>query len=335
MSEITTHEASFYEKLENGSVRCGLCPHNCVIRDGKYGICGVRTNTGGTLYSEIYGRLTSIAMDPIEKKPLYHFHPGSQILSIGTKGCNMKCPYCQNWQISQNQTARTTFHSSADIIDLAVREGSIGIAYTYSEPIIWYEYVHDTALLAKEKNLACVLVTNGFINREPLDELLGYVDAMNIDLKSFREETMRTIQKANLPDVIETIKSAHARGCHIELTTLVVTGINDTINEMRDIIDFIASVDKNIPWHISRYYPNYKYDRHATDIPFVLKVHEEAVKKLNYVYCGNVPSGTSGHDTRCPSCSATAISRSGYFTRIENLNDSRCAACGFDLGIIR
>ncbi|MBN2159313.1 MAG: AmmeMemoRadiSam system radical SAM enzyme [Spirochaetes bacterium] len=332
---MNSHEAVFYEKLDREIVRCGLCPHNCVIQKGKSGICGTRKNDGGTLISEIYGRLTAVAMDPIEKKPLYHFHPGSSILSIGTKGCNMKCPYCQNWHISQDPAAHTSYHSAESIVESALREGSIGIAYTYSEPIIWFEYVYDTSVLARKKGLKNVMVTNGFINREPLDRLLEVVDAMNIDLKTFREETMRTVQKARLADVIATIKRVYEKGCHIELTTLVVTGINDDLNEMRDIIDFISSIDRNIPWHISRYYPSYKYDRKATDIHFMTKVHEEAEKKLNFVYCGNIPAGEQGHDTHCPSCGATVIRRSGYFTKVEQLNGSACSACGHDLRIVR
>jgi pyruvate formate lyase activating enzyme len=274
-------------------------------------------------------------MDPVEKKPLYHFYTGGRILSIGTKGCNMKCPYCQNWHISQDREARTTYHRSEDIVLMAGQENSIGIAYTYSEPIIWYEYVRDTSILAKKKNLKNVMVTNGFINQEPLLKLLEYIDAMNIDLKSFRESTMFRVQKAHLNDVLETIKTAHKGGCHIEITTLIVTKINDDMEEMKDIIDFIASVDRSIPWHISRYYPNYKYDRQATDIDFMMKVHEEAEKKLNYVYCGNVSSEERGHDTFCPSCKSVAVSRSGYFTKIVNLDGSRCSKCGHDLGIIR
>ncbi|HOT44336.1 MAG TPA: AmmeMemoRadiSam system radical SAM enzyme [Spirochaetota bacterium] len=332
---MNAHEAAYYEKLDGGNVRCRLCPHNCLIKDGKHGICGARKNSGGILVTEIYGRLTSLAMDPIEKKPLYHFHPGSSILSIGTRGCNMKCPYCQNWHISQDQAARTSLYSSSDVVSAAVREGSIGIAYTYSEPIIWFEYVYDTAVMAREKKLANVMVTNGFINREPLEQLLGVIDAMNIDLKTFREETMKKVQKARLPDVLATIRLARERGCHIELTTLVVTGINDDMDEMKDIIDFIVSVDKNIPWHISRYYPNYQYDRHATDVSFMMKVHEEAEKKLSFVYCGNVSSNERGHDTHCPSCGTTVIGRTGYFTRIEHLKNGACAKCGHDLGIIQ
>ncbi len=327
-------EAAFYEKIEKGSVRCLLCPHTCVIREGKSGICGARKNSGGTLVTEIYGRLTAVAMDPIEKKPLYHFHPGTRILSIGTRGCNMKCPYCQNWHISQDLSARTDYYSPDDIIAMAEREGSIGIAYTYSEPMIWYEYVRDTARIAKMRGLKNVLVTNGFISREPLEELLTCVDAMNIDLKSFREDTYRKIQKAGLAGVLESIKISKRAGCHIELTTLIVTGINDDMGEMDDATDFIASVDRNIPWHLSRYHPSYKYDRSATDINFMTAVHDRAVKKLNFVYCGNMPYGCGGNDTVCPSCKTTVISRSGYATRIVNLRGSACGSCGNDLGII-
>lgn len=329
------HEAAFYEKLDRGSVRCTLCPHNCLIQEGKAGICGVRTNSGGDLLTGIYGRLTSMAMDPVEKKPLYHFHPGGSILSIGTKGCNMKCPYCQNWHISQDRMARTTYYAPEKIVEAAIAEGSVGIAYTYSEPIIWFEYVRDTAILARRSGLANVMVTNGFINPGPLGQLLDHIDAMNIDLKTFRDETMRHVQKARLPEVLETIKTAHEHGSHIELTTLVITGINDDMDEMGDIIDFIASVDNNIPWHISRYHPSYKYDRPATDVGFMIKVHAEAEKKLNFVYCGNVSSSEGGHDTKCPSCKATVIRRSGYSTRIDGLDGGRCAQCGRELGIIR
>ncbi len=331
---MNAREAAFYEKQGPGSVRCLLCPHHCVISEGKHGICGARKNSGGVLISEIYGRCTAVAMDPIEKKPLYHFHPGTSILSIGTKGCNMKCPYCQNWNISQDLAARTSYYSSADIVAAALREGSVGIAYTYSEPIIWYEYVHDTAMLARERGLLNVMVTNGFINREPLEMLLGCcIDAMNIDLKTFREDTMEKVQKARLADVLAAIRLVHERGCHIELTTLVVTGINDDMSEMRDIIEFIASIDRAIPWHISRYYPNYRYDRDATEVAFMMKVHEEAEKKLDYVYCGNVSSHERGHDTKCPSCGATAVRRAGYHITIENLAGGSCLKCGHNLGI--
>ena len=333
--ETSIHEASFFERLERGKVRCLLCPHRCVIAEGNSGICGARTNRGGILVSDIYGQVSAIAMDPIEKKPLYHFHPGSQILSIGTKGCNLKCPYCQNWHISQDLMARTAYHSPESIVETAVREGSVGIAYTYSEPIIWYEYVRDTAERACDKGLKNVLVTNGYINTEPLRDLLPLISAMNIDLKSFREDTYKSVQKGGLNEVLAAIKQAHDARCHIEITTLIVTGMNDRLEEMRDIIDFIASINPDIPWHISRYYPNYCYDRHATDVSFMMKVHEEAEKKLNFVYCGNVPTGSRGHDTLCPSCHEVVITRSGYWTRIVNLKGATCGSCGHDLPIVR
>jgi pyruvate formate lyase activating enzyme len=332
---MTGHEAAFYDRTDEGTVHCLLCPHRCVIRKGKYGICGVRRNNDGTLITEIYGLHTAVAMDPIEKKPLYHFHPGSSILSIGTRGCNMKCPYCQNWNISQDTSAHASCYSSADIINHALREGSVGVAYTYSEPIIWYEYVMDTAILAHEKKLANVMVTNGYINRDPLEKLLPHIDAMNIDLKSFSEETYRTVQKAGLADVLATIRLAHERGCHVEVTTLVVPGVNDSPEELNDIIEFLVSVDRRIPWHISRYYPNYKYGRPATDVKFLTDLHAEASRRLDFVYCGNVPDSAGGHDTICPSCHRTVIRRHGYSTHIEKLKGGICSSCGYDLGIIR
>ena len=187
MAEYT--DAKYYEAHDNHKVRCVLCPHNCTIKNGSTGICGVRENVEGKLQTKIYSRLTALSMDPIEKKPLYHFHPGRQILSIGTCGCNMKCFYCQNWNISQDTSAHTSLYTPESIIKLAQKNNSIGIAYTYSEPIIWFEYVMDCAIPARREGLANVMVTNGFINKGPLDELLKYVDAMNIDLKSFREDT--------------------------------------------------------------------------------------------------------------------------------------------------
>ncbi len=327
-------EAAHYVPVEGGArVRCGLCPHNCLIDDGKTGICGVRANRKGKLYSEIYGEVTSIAVDPIEKKPLYHFHPGTPIISAGTKGCNFMCSFCQNWSISQDVNARSEYYSPEELINLATSRRSHGVAYTYSEPMIWFEYVLDCAMLAHRKGLYNVLVTNGYVNPAPLDELLAHVDAMNIDLKSFRSATYRKVQKGGLDDVLATIRTASKR-CHVELTTLVVTGINDDIGEMRDIINWIAGLDRSIPWHISRYYPNYKYDAPATDIDFMLKVCDEAMNRLDYVYCGNI-AGSYGHsDTLCPSCKKTVIRRTGYHVKVEALEGTACAHCGARLKIV-
>ncbi len=326
-------EAQYYNKKPDGKVECVLCPHNCLISKNKTGVCGARTNIEGKLISSIYGEVTAVSMDPIEKKPLYHFYPGSDILSIGTKGCNFKCLFCQNWHISQDLEARSEYYDPADIIKAAKERGSIGIAYTYSEPFIWFEYVMDCSKLASENNLKNVFVTNGFINTDPLKDILQYSDAMNIDLKTFRDETYKRVSKGRLSGVLDTIKTAHSK-CHIELTTLIVTGINDDINEMRDIIDFISSIDTDIPWHISRYHPSYKYNAPATDIDFILRVCEEANKKLNFVYCGNIASTYGGSDTVCPKCKTTAISRSGYNVRIESLKAGKCAKCGTGLNMI-
>jgi pyruvate formate lyase activating enzyme len=278
--------------------------------------------------------VTGYSLDPIEKKPLYHFYPGSSIFSIGTMGCNMKCPYCQNAHISQNTNAQASYFTPEQIVVAASKNNSIGIAYTYSEPAIWIEYVLETSRLAAEKNIKNVLVTNGYINKEPLLELLKTTDAMNIDLKTFREDTYRKVNKAGLADIKKTIETAFIAGCHIEITTLIVTGINDSMDEMMDIADYISSIDKNIPWHISRYYPNYKYNKPETSIDFILDVYKAASVKLNYVYTGNIPYHAGGSDTNCSSCGNLLIKRKGYSTEITGLKNSKCGKCGVDSKII-
>jgi pyruvate formate lyase activating enzyme len=221
---MTLKEGSFYKKTDSVA-ECLLCPHNCILSDGKKGICSVRENKEGKLFTVIYGEVTSAAMDPIEKKPLYHFYPGTKIFSIGTKGCNLSCPFCQNWSISQSTDSSSRYFSSEDVVRTAATNDSVGIAYTYSEPIIWFEYVKDTALLAKEKGLKNVLVTNGFINQAPLEEMLGFIDAMNIDLKCYNSNTYSKKLKGKLDPVKETIKTAYQKGCFIEITTLIVMGL--------------------------------------------------------------------------------------------------------------
>ena len=324
------YEAHYYKKGE-GSLQCELCPHNCIIKDGREGICGVRSNRDGTLYADSYGMLTAIAMDPIEKKPLYHFHPATQILSLGSYGCNLKCPFCQNWNISQETTAASSYYSPQDIIVMAKRNDSQGIAYTYNEPVIWAEYVIDTSRLASEKGLYNVMVTNGYVNEGTLRDLIQTVDAFNIDLKSFREETYKRVMKADLESVKNTIRRVYDEGRHLEVTTLIVTGMNDSMDEMKDIMKFLSSIDKSIPWHISRYYPSYHYTSEATDVDFIFNVYEEAEKYLNYVYCGNVHGSLMGTDTICPQCKTVAVKRRGYFIEFKNLDNGVCAKCGHDL----
>ncbi|MBN2041405.1 MAG: AmmeMemoRadiSam system radical SAM enzyme [Spirochaetes bacterium] len=326
-------EAQYYKQLQDEKLQCLLCPHNCIIPKNKSGICGTRINFDGRLVTTIYGQVTAASMDPIEKKPLYHFYPGKDILSIGTKGCNFKCIFCQNWHIAHDLNANTSYYEPEEILQSAIGKKSIGLAYTYTEPFIWFEYVMDCSRLAKENNLKNVYVTNGFINPEPLQDIMEYADAMNIDLKTFRDSTYKRISGGRLDKVLDTIRAANER-CHVELTTLIATGINDDMEEMKDIIQFISSVDRKIPWHISRYHPAYKYNAPATDIDFIMSVYEEARKELNFVYCGNIPGSYGGSDTVCPSCGTIVVSRTGYNTRIENLENGCCKKCGADLNII-
>lgn len=287
-------QAMYYEKREGGSVQCFLCPHNCVIKQDGAGICRVRKNIGGELYSLNYGKVTSIALDPVEKKPLYRFHPGKYILSAGTFGCNLKCSFCQNWTISQGMSPddeRAVDITPGQLVKEAlkhVRHGNIGIAYTYNEPSIWYEFVYETSMLAKKEGLANVLVTNGFISRKPLEELLPFVDAMNIDVKSFNPSFYKEICKGSLENVKETVEMAAAK-CHVEVTTLVIPGFNDSVEEMDEIARWLASVSPEIVLHLSRYFPRYKMnDRSPTPVRTLENLRDEALKYLRHVYLGNV-----------------------------------------------
>jgi len=330
---MALREGLYYKKKDSG-VECLLCPHSCILQDGKRGICGVRESRDGKLYTAIYGEVTSAAMDPIEKKPLYHFYPGTKIFSIGTKGCNLSCPFCQNWSISQDSDTRSQYYAPDEIVRTALSNDSVGIAYTYSEPIIWFEYVKDTALLAKKHGLKNVLVTNGCIMGAPLEEMLGFIDAMNIDLKCHNSDTYSKKLKGRLDSVKDTIKTAHEKGCFIEITTLIVPKINDNIKELIEIAEFIASIDKRIPWHLSRYHPSYKYNESATDIDFIAQVWKSAKDILDYVFTGNIHPSDAKSDTLCPKCHTVLINRRGYATTIKHLTNGKCNKCGHDTGIV-
>ena len=281
-------EALFYETLPDSKVRCLLCPHNCIISPEKLGFCGVRQNKKGKLYTLIYEQVTSLALDPIEKKPLYHYHPGEQIISIGTRGCNLACLFCQNWSISQNRNAPVEHISSEEIIKQAKRCKSFGIAYTYNEPFIWFEFVFDTAKLAKEAGLENVLVTNGYINPEPLEKLLPYIDAMNIDFKSIKNEFYQKYCQGTLAPVLETIKRT-AKSCHIELTNLVIPTLNDKEDNFIKLVDWIFdNLGPEIPLHFSRYFPCHKMNLPPTPYETLKKAEGIAKAKLKYVYLGNV-----------------------------------------------
>lgn len=282
------HEALYYERLDANKVRCHLCPYECTISDGLKGACGVRLNKGGTLYSEIYGKTTGIALDPIEKKPLYRYHPGKYILSVGTKGCNFHCDFCQNWHISQVLDAPTKDITSEEIVEKAKELKSFGIAYTYNEPFIWYEFVLDTAKLAKKNGLENVLVTNGFVNMEPLEGMLPFISAMNIDLKSFNEEFYAKVCRGRLKPVLDVIKRS-AESCHIELTTLLIPTLNDSEAEIRRLVDWIYNnLGPGVPLHLSRYFPCYQMDLPPTPVESLKTAERIAKEKLKYVYLGNV-----------------------------------------------
>lgn len=328
------NESQFYNKLENKKVQCLLCPHNCVITEGKSGVCKVRVNNSGNLTSENYGLVSSIGFDPIEKKPLYHFYPGSEILSVGSFGCNLQCEFCQNWQISQTG-ARESFredrlYSPEKIVEsVQVQKDNIGIAYTYNEPTVFFEFMIDIARLAKDKGLKNVMVSNGFINQEPLNELNNYIDAYSIDLKGFNNDFFKNYTKSQLEPVKKSLINIAAAGKHLEITNLVIPTLNDDENEFEEMVKWISmNLGKEIVLHISKYYPTYKLKIKATSIEKMLKLRDIAEKYLSYVYLGNVLL-PEGNNTYCPECNELLIKRNGYLTSLNSINDKGyCEKCG-------
>ena len=309
-------QAMFYEKIKD-KVHCYLCPHNCVMEDGHFGKCNVRVHQKGELFTINYGEITSAALDPIEKKPLYYFRPGTHILSVGSFGCNFTCSFCQNHGISQfnpvyaneyrdnsgkpqkalnsslherDFAAISDFVPKEDLVKTALAtKNNIGIAFTYNEPSIWFEYVYDCARLLKEKDskASVVLVTNGYISEEPLKMLLPYTDAMNIDLKSFRNAYYRNLCGGTLKPVLKTIEIA-AKSCHVEVTTLLVTGENDSLEEVEEIAEYLSTIKSDIPLHLTRYFPRYRHMSPPTDIDFMKKAGEVAGRYLSRVVLGNL-----------------------------------------------
>ncbi|OQX72170.1 MAG: AmmeMemoRadiSam system radical SAM enzyme [Bacteroidetes bacterium 4484_249] len=325
-------EAGFYKKTDNGKVQCLLCPHHCIISEGKSGICRVRKNVNGKLISENYGQVCSVHFDPIEKKPLYHFHPGKTIFSVGSVGCNLHCKFCQNWEISQTGVDEYKYLkkiSPQEIVNMAsARQDNLGIAYTYNEPTVWFEYMLDIAKLANERGLKNVMVTNGFINPEPLKELMPYMDAFSIDLKAFNDDFYKELTSSKLEPVLDTIKTIKKHGKHFELTNLVITEENDDEQEFSEMIEWIVSeLGEDTVLHISRYHPMYKMNNPATRVEKLRQLYLIANKKLSYVYLGNVQTG-NGQDTYCKSCGKRVISRSGYYTQITGLDkNGKCKYC--------
>ncbi|MDD5020039.1 MAG: AmmeMemoRadiSam system radical SAM enzyme [Candidatus Omnitrophica bacterium] len=281
-------EALYYDKTGTGEVHCRLCPQSCRIQDGKKGFCGVRVNQGGVLYTLNYGRAASLALDPIEKKPLYHFYPGETILSAGTVGCNLACLFCQNWSISQEVQTPTEPITIPGLIAHARRLGSFGVAYTYNEPFIWYEFVLEAARAVREAGLKNVLVTNGFVEPGPLQELLPYIDAANIDIKSIRDDFYRKVCSGRVGPGLKTIETM-AAACHVELTCLVIPTLNDSPEDISALADWVAEhAGPDVPLHFSRYFPCYKMTIPPTPPRTLFEAQKIARKKLSRVYLGNI-----------------------------------------------
>jgi len=325
-------KAKYWEKRgEAGAVKCFLCPHECVIKPGKEGICMNKKNIAGELFAHRYGEVSAIAMDPIEKKPLYHFYPGTEILSIGTVGCNFACDFCQNYHLIE-AVVPTEQITAEQLIKTAKARDSIGISYTYNEPFISFEFVLDCAVPAQEAGLKNVLVTNGYYNEKPLFELLPYIDAMNIDLKSIRPDYYKKYCHARLEPVLNTIQIAQ-KSCLVELTNLVVTDLNDSDQDLKDLIDWVAKLNPEIPLHFSAYRPMYKMTNPATPVERLIRAYELAKERLAWVYVGNVYLDV-GQDSRCPHCHALLVKRRGYDVTVVDLKGSQCGKCGTKLNFI-
>ncbi len=325
-----------WEKHENDDkLKCLLCPHSCLISPGARGVCGVRENHGSEILPVTYGVISGFALDPIEKKPLYHFFPGSSILSVGSYGCNLKCDFCQNFHISQDVHPGSSRHMSPEelVRQALMAPGNSGLAYTYNEPVIWYEYVNDCARLASAKGLYNVMVTNGYVNSEPLAGLIKVIDAFNIDLKAFSKEFYRRYTGATLAPVLEAIKMVASSGRHLEVTTLIIPGLNDSADEMRREAEWIAlNAGRQVPLHLSRYFPMYRRSNPPTPPETILRLKEIADEYLDFVYTGNLAGSDSGSDTMCPSCHSLAVRRSGYSTTVTGLTDEgRCTSCDAEI----
>jgi len=326
-------EARFYEKLEAKKVRCHLCAHECLIGDGRRGICGVRENRGGVLFSLVYGKSISEAVDPIEKKPLFHFLPGTKAFSIATVGCNFTCLHCQNYSISQlpgdDREIAGEMVSPQRVVALARQTGCRSIAYTYTEPTIFLEYAMDIAKLASLEGLKNVFVTNGYITPDALRAMGPYLDGANIDLKAFSDEFYRTVCGARLQPVLDSIRLYKELGIWVEVTTLLIPNHNDSEEEISKIARFLADIDPDLPWHVTQFYPTHRLrDQPRTPVKTLERARQIGIEAgLKYVYQGNVPGG-GGENTYCPGCGRPVIERFGFMIQAYGLENGRCPACG-------
>lgn len=325
-------EALLFSKLEDNKVLCCLCAHRCLIPEGKPGLCGVRENRDGKLYSLVYGRAIATHVDPIEKKPLFNFLPGSLAFSVATVGCNMTCLHCQNADISQvpSRSGRIMGEdiSPEQLVEAAEKNGCRTIAYTYTEPTIFFEYALDTARLSRDQGLKNIFVTNGYMTAEALEMIAPVLDGANVDLKSFRDDFYREICGGRLQPVLDTIKRMHELGIWIEVTTLVIPGHNDSDQELESIARFLSDISPDIPWHVSAYYPTYKLTASPrTPVSTLRKARDIGCDAgLHYVYTGNIP-GDNGENTFCHNCGQKIIERTGYRVGTVNIQDGKCAFC--------
>jgi pyruvate formate lyase activating enzyme len=337
-----SHEAMLYDQLPGSRVRCHVCQWRCAIGPGKFGVCKMRQNRDGKLYILNYALVSSVAADPIEKKPLFHFFPGTQVFSLGSWGCNFHCQHCQNWQISCTELPSG---SGPDLIlpqaaiDLTRRHNCQGIAWTYNEPAIWFEYTLDSAKLARENHLYTVYVTNGYATPEALDTIGPYLDAWRVDIKGFSDDLYRRLAKiSHWRGILEVARRAKEKwGMHVEVVTNVIPTMNDDEDQLRGIAAWIRDdLGELTPWHVTRFYPQYHMD-HLPPTPVATLERAVAIGKqegLRFVYTGNVP-GHANESTVCYSCGNLVIDRVGYHTRLVGLQDSKCKFCGADLNIRR
>lgn len=330
-------EAKYYEKIEDKKVKCNLCRHHCQISEEKKGICGVRKNINGVLYSLVYERVIAKNIDPIEKKPLFHFLPATKSYSIATVGCNFRCLHCQNYEISQmpreEDTIMGSIISAEEIVNSALYYDCKSISYTYTEPTIYYEFAYDVSVLAKEKGLKNVFVTNGYIEKEPLEDISPYLDGANVDLKGFTEDFYKKVCGATLKGVLDSLINYKRLGIWLEITTLIIPGYNDKEDELKGIAKFIKeNLGIDTPWHVTAFYPTYKLTSASpTPVKTLKKAREIGLSEgLNYVYTGNIP-GEEGESTFCPSCKKKIIERIGFRIAKNDIIGGKCKFCNKEI----
>lgn len=325
-------EALYQKTMEKNRVQCLLCPAYCRLKPGMKGICHSRFNQDGTLVTDNFGETVTIAIDPIEKKPLYHFKPGTEIVSIGPNGCNLSCRHCQNWNISQEKVSTINLNPE-QLPEVGAKNNSIGIAYTYTEPFIWFEYLLEAASLLKKAGLDNIVVSNGYINPEPLVELLPFIDAFNIDLKGMRPEFYKRVCKGKLEPVLEVIKLIAKSPAHLELTNLIIPGLNDDEDDFNKLGDFVGSIDESIPVHLSAYHPSYKLKNPPTSEKTMKRAYIILKKYVQNVFVGNMAIDGLG-DSYCPSCNQVTVRRQGYQIEITGMNEKGfCSSCQSEIGI--